>query len=120
MKVFDYIVVGGGTAGCVLANRLSADPQCQVLLIEAGRKARGLWPRMPAGTAKMFNRGPYNWGFETEPEPGLNQRRIYAPRGKGLGNLLRRTAQLQGEARWERLPQGTRFSLRLPLQRQPG
>jgi len=82
---FDYVIVGGGTAGCVLANRLSADPQCQVLLLEAGGPPKGLWPTMPAGTAKMFNRGPYNWGFETEPEKELNDRRIYAPRGKGLG-----------------------------------
>lgn len=85
MNAFDYVVVGGGTAGCVLANRLSADPDCRVLLLEAGHRARGLWPRMPAGTARMFNRGPYNWGFETEPEPWLNERRIYAPRGRGLG-----------------------------------
>lgn len=83
--MFDYVIVGGGTAGCVLANRLSADPDCQVLLLEAGGPPRGLWPNMPAGTAKMFNRGPYNWGFETEPEKELNDRRIYAPRGKGLG-----------------------------------
>lgn len=82
---FDYVIVGGGTAGCVLANRLSADPTCQVLLLEAGGPPKGLWPNMPAGTAKMFNRGPYNWGFETEPEKELNDRRIYAPRGKGLG-----------------------------------
>ena len=82
---FDYVIVGGGTAGCVLANRLSADPACEVLLLEAGGPPKGLWPNMPAGTAKMFNRGPYNWGFETEPEKELNDRRIYAPRGKGLG-----------------------------------
>lgn len=85
MTDFDYVIVGGGTAGCVLANRLSVDPRVRVLLLEAGQRARGLWPRMPAGTARMFNRGPYNWGYETEPEPGLNDRRIYAPRGKGLG-----------------------------------
>ena len=83
--MFDYIIVGGGTAGCVLANRLCADPDCEVLLLEAGGHPKGLWPRMPAGTAKMFNRGPYNWGFETEPEKELHNRRIYAPRGKGLG-----------------------------------
>lgn len=100
MNEFDYVIVGGGTAGCVLANRLSADPGCRVLLLEAGRRARGLWPRMPAGTARMFNRGPYNWGFETEPEPGLNDRRIYAPRGKGLGGsgLINGMVFVRGQA----------------------
>ena len=85
MDVFDYIVVGAGTAGCVLANRLSEDPRRSVLLIEAGLRPRSLWVDMPAGVSKLIFPGPHNWGFHTEPEPELSGRRIYAPRGRGLG-----------------------------------
>ncbi|MGE4337375.1 MAG: GMC family oxidoreductase [Pigmentiphaga sp.] len=82
---YDYIILGAGTSGCVLANRLSADPSVTVLLVEAGKRERGLWVSMPAGTSRLIHPGPANWGFHTEPEPGLGQRRIYAPRGRGLG-----------------------------------
>lgn len=97
---FDYIIVGGGTAGCVLANRLSENPRTRVLLLEAGTHARSLWTSMPAGTAKVFNRGRHNWGFETEPVMGLDGRRIYAPRGKGLGgsSLINGMVFLRGHA----------------------
>ena len=97
---FDFIVVGGGTAGCVLANRLSADPARSVLLLEAGAHPRGFWTRVPAGTARMFNPGPYNWGYETEPEPELLGRRIYAPRGKALGgsSLINGMVFVRGQA----------------------
>lgn len=97
---FDFIVVGGGTAGCVLANRLSADPAHRVLLLEAGARPKGFWTRVPAGTARMFNPGPYNWGYETEPEPQLKGRRIYAPRGKALGgsSLINGMVFVRGQA----------------------
>lgn len=97
---YDYVIVGGGTAGCVLANRLSENPQNSVLLLEAGTQARSLWTSMPAGTAKVFNRGRHNWGFETEPVPELRGRRIYAPRGKGLGgsSLINGMVFLRGHA----------------------
>lgn len=83
--IYDYIILGAGTSGCVLANRLSADPSVKVLLVEAGKRERGLWVTMPAGTSRLIHPGPANWGFHTEAEPGLGQRRIYAPRGRGLG-----------------------------------
>lgn len=85
LMTFDYIILGAGTAGCVLANRLSADPAVSVLLVEAGKRERGLWVRMPAGVSRLIHPGQNNWGYHTEPEPGLNGRRIYAPRGRGLG-----------------------------------
>ncbi|WP_374414989.1 GMC family oxidoreductase [Novosphingobium colocasiae] len=81
----DYIIVGAGSAGCVLANRLSADPACKVLLLEAGGSDGGLFYRMPAGFFELMKRGTGNWNFETVPQPGLDGRTIYFPRGKVLG-----------------------------------
>ena len=83
--MFDYIVVGAGSAGRVIANRLSADPSARVLVLEAGPEPRNPWIRMPGGVARLFKPGPSNWGYSTEPEPHLNGRRIYWPRGRGLG-----------------------------------
>jgi choline dehydrogenase-like flavoprotein len=81
----DYVVVGGGSAGCVLAARLSEDPQVQVALLEAGPPDTGVLIHCPAGFALQARLGGANWGFQTEPQPGLNGRRGYQPRGKVLG-----------------------------------
>ncbi len=82
---FDYIVVGAGSAGCVLANRLSADRRHKVLLLEAGPKDNYLWIHIPIGYGKTMFHKAYNWGFYTDPEPNMKDRRIYWPRGRGLG-----------------------------------
>ncbi len=82
---FDYIVVGAGSAGCVLAARLSEDPATRVLLLEAGPPDRSLWIHLPIGYGKTMWSDKVNWRFETEPDPGMNGRRIYWPRGKTLG-----------------------------------
>jgi choline dehydrogenase len=81
---FDYIIIGAGSAGCVLANRLSADPSNQVLLIESGGKDTKLEIHVPAAYSKL-NRTEVDWGFSTEPQKHVLNRRIYLPRGKTLG-----------------------------------
>ena len=85
MDSFDYIVVGAGTAGCVLADRLSADGQKRVLLLEAGGSDRRFWIRTPIGYGKTFYDEAVNWKYNTEPDAGLDGRRSYWPRGKVLG-----------------------------------
>jgi choline dehydrogenase len=82
---YDYIVVGAGSAGCVLANRLSEDPSRKVLLLEAGPKDDGFWIPIPVGFSKLLNSPKYNWNFATEPEPSTNGRVIPIPRGRTLG-----------------------------------
>jgi choline dehydrogenase len=82
---FDYIIVGGGSAGCVLANRLSARPELKVLLIEAGPRDWNPVFRVPIMAGRLFMGRYCNWGFETEPEPHLDGRRIPWPRGRVLG-----------------------------------
>jgi choline dehydrogenase len=81
----DYVVVGAGSAGCVLADRLSANGRHRVLLLEAGPRDRSIWIHLPIGYGKTMFHPVYNWGFYTDPEPGMNDRRIYWPRGRGLG-----------------------------------
>jgi len=86
MDRYDYIVIGAGSAGCVLANRLTEDGKSKVLLLEAGVKDNSLMVRMPAGVGSILpNKGTYNWGFWTEPEPNLENRKLWWPRGKGWG-----------------------------------
>lgn len=81
----DYIIVGAGSAGCVLADRLSADGQHKVVLLEYGGSDRSVFIQMPAALAYPMNSKRWNWGYESEPEPHLNGRRLNCPRGKGLG-----------------------------------
>ncbi len=82
---FDYIVVGAGSAGCVLANRLTASGRHRVLLLEAGGHDRHIWIHIPLGYGKLLADAKVNWLYATEPEPELNNRRIIQPRGKVLG-----------------------------------
>jgi choline dehydrogenase len=82
---FDYIIVGAGSAGCVLANRLTASGRHRVLLIEAGGEDRNIWIHIPLGYGKLFDNAKVNWLYTTEPEPELNNRRIIQPRGKVWG-----------------------------------
>lgn len=82
---FDYIIVGAGSAGCVLANRLTTDGRHSVLLLEAGPADRYPWIHVPIGYARTMFNPAVNWCFKTEPEPNMNGREIYWPRGKTLG-----------------------------------
>ncbi len=86
MDRYDYIIIGAGSAGCVLANRLSEDADKRVLLLEAGGKDGSLMIKMPAGVGGLISKaGPQNWGFWTEEEPNLDNRKLWWPRGKGWG-----------------------------------
>ena len=84
-ETFDYIVVGAGSAGCVLANRLTASGRHRVLLLEAGGHDRHLWIHIPLGYGKLFTDARVNWLYKTEPEPELDNRQVIQPRGKVLG-----------------------------------
>jgi choline dehydrogenase len=81
---YGYVIVGAGSAGCVLANRLSADPACRVALLEAGGRDRAREIRIPVAFTKLFQSG-YDWNYRTTRQPQLSDRQIYWPRGKTLG-----------------------------------
>jgi choline dehydrogenase len=106
---FDYIVVGAGSAGCVLANRLSASGSNSVLLLEAGPNDSNIWIHVPLGYGKLFKNNTVNWMYQTEPEPGLNGRTVFQPRGKVLGGsssingLLYVRGQHEDYDRWRQL-----------------
>ena len=82
----DYVIIGAGSAGCVLAARLSEDGAAKVALLEAGPKDTSLLVRMPAGAGRLIpTKNPQNWGFWTEPQTHLNNRKLFWPRGRGWG-----------------------------------
>src|ERR671930_313041 len=107
MRAADYVVVGAGSAGCVLAARLSEDPAARVLLLEAGGRDRHPNVKIPAAFAKQF-RTKLDWDLATEPEPHCDGRSLYIPRGKGLGGSSSMNAMLYVRGRpldydlWER------------------
>src|SRR5215510_9443363 len=106
---FDYIIVGAGSAGCVLANRLSASGKHRVLLLEAGGADKNIWIHIPLGYGKLFTNPNVNWLYNSEPEPELNNRSIMQPRGKVLGGsssingLLYLRGQPQDFDHWRQL-----------------
>jgi choline dehydrogenase len=106
---FDYIIVGAGSAGCVLANRLTASGRYRVLLLEAGGHDRNIWIHIPLGYGKLFADARVNWLYSSEPEPELNNRQIIQPRGKVLGGsssingLLYLRGQPQDFDHWRQL-----------------
>lgn len=99
---FDYVIVGAGSAGCVLANRLTEDPDVTVALLEAGGQNNSLLVRMPAGVGNLIStKGASNWGFETTPQAFMDGRRLYQPRGRGWGgsSAINGMIYIRGHAR---------------------
>jgi len=125
VEAFDYIIVGAGSAGCVLANRLTASGRYRVLLLEAGGEDRNIWIHIPIGYGKLFSNAKVNWLYNSEPEPELNNRQIIQPRGKVLGGsssingLLYIRGQAQDFDHWRQLGNaGWSFDDVLPYFRQ--
>ena len=106
---FDYIIVGAGSAGCVLASRLTEDPEVSVLVLEYGGRDNSIFIHMPAALAKPLANDKYNWFYHSEPEPHVNNRRLYCPRGRVLGgsSSINGMAYVRGHARdYDRWAQG--------------
>jgi choline dehydrogenase len=107
-EIFDYVIVGAGSAGCVLADRLSEDGRNAVLVLEYGGSDRSLWIQMPTALSIPMNMERYDWRYYTEPEPNLNNRRLHTPRGKVLGgsSSINGLVYVRGNAqdfeRWEK------------------
>jgi choline dehydrogenase len=101
VHAFDYIIIGAGSAGCVLANRLSEDPAVRVLLLEAGPRDWHPFIHMPAGLAKLVGKKGVNWDYDTAPEPQLDKRTLWWPRGKVLGgsSSINAMCYIRGHAR---------------------
>src|SRR6185503_9164388 len=105
---FDYVIVGAGSAGCVLAHRLTEDNDCRVLLLEAGGADRDPLIHIPIGVGKIWRDRLHDWGYDTEPEPNLGNRAIEVMRGKVLGgsSSINAMAHMRGHAgdydRWAR------------------
>ncbi|MGH8105616.1 MAG: GMC family oxidoreductase, partial [Arenimonas sp.] len=101
MPVYDYIIVGAGSAGCVLANRLSEDPSISVCLLEAGPSDWHPFIHMPAGLAKLVGKKGVNWDYNTAPDPHMNNRSLWWPRGKVLGgsSSINAMCYIRGHAR---------------------
>ena len=100
-NIFDYIIIGGGTAGCLLANRLSANASKRVLMIEAGRRDDYHWIHIPVGYLHCIGNPRTDWLYQTEAEPGLNGRSLRYPRGKTLGgsSSINGMIYMRGQAR---------------------
>jgi choline dehydrogenase len=101
VETFDFVIVGAGTAGCLLANRLSADPRNRVLLLEAGRNDNYHWVHIPVGYLYCFGNPRVDWGYSTAPSPGINGRSLLYPRGKVLGGCtsINGMIYMRGQAR---------------------
>lgn len=117
---WDYIIVGAGTAGCVLANRLSADPGTRALLSEEGGRNRNPWIRLPIGYFKTIGDLRFDWRYQTEPEPHLGGPKLDWPRGRGLGGssaingLGHVCSQQEDFHAWGRVAPGWSFADCLP------